>query len=74
MKIVQKGLGYDAKAKWWAGKKLSCDRCGCLFELEAKDAVKVTDDQREGSFGQIKCPECLTVITFSLKRGYQGPG
>ena len=51
MKLIKKG---DLGERVWAG---SCRNCKSEFEALEKE-LKVTHEQRDGSFAHIGCPEC----------------
>ena len=55
MKIIKSGT--TRRNKPWIGKKIECDACGCKFQLEASDRLRVESD-RDGSYYRIKCPDC----------------
>jgi len=65
MKIVKKGK--IEKGEGWEGKKITCDGCGCVFQLERGDRVKPVDsftNQVEGTFYTVKCPKCRRFVDF----------
>ena len=44
-----------------------CRNCGAEVEAERSE-LKITDDQREGIFGEANCPECLHRMFFYPKQ------
>lgn len=58
MKIIDKGN------PWWLGKKVTCNKCGCVMELEMEDRPKLEPDFIE--YGDIvQCPTCINIISVS---------
>lgn len=50
MRIIKEGSLPEEKEK-----RATCSHCGTIFEFKLKEAVR-KDDQREGSWYEIKCP------------------
>lgn len=67
VQILTHGRGRDAMYRH------TCGPCGCEFTFLASDA-KETFDQRDGTYLEIKCPECGMHAYKSKEHGYHGPG
>ncbi len=68
MKILKQGKKPDPD---WVGRRVTCDYCGCLFQLGMEDrkSVHYESDQREGDYYTVKCPmkDCRKRIYFSAQ-------
>lgn len=42
MKIIRKSIKTKSDPIW-VGKRIDCDKCGCIFELEAPDKDRVAE-------------------------------
>lgn len=62
MKIIRSG--NPKRHMWWLDQVLTCSHCGCEFMIEDNDQVAPTDDQRNGSYLSVECPECTYRVTL----------
>jgi ribosomal protein S27E len=53
MKIIKSGIPPHTRTS----PNVTCDHCGCIFQFEAWEGER-HDDQRDGSYYKIGCPEC----------------
>lgn len=51
-KILKEGVGLTAI---YLGE---CPNCHCVFEFDDKEVVDKNEDQREGTFLHLHCPQC----------------
>jgi hypothetical protein len=58
MKVVRKGVIPEDK-KWFG----TCSNCKSQVEAIGKE-LKVTSDQRDGTFGEAPCPICKHRMIF----------
>jgi hypothetical protein len=61
MKIIQPGKDQPS----WLGQQVTCERCECVFELDADDKPQIVW-RLIGMYtaGIIRCPECNLVNEF----------
>lgn len=45
-------------------KAFECSKCGCLFKCQ-RGEYKFHDDQREGSWYDVTCPDCKSDLHTS---------
>ena len=63
MKIKKHGKKFDDGSPF-NGK---CDMCGCEVEV-TRNEIKETNDQRDGDYYWVSCPECRNPIYFRDKK------
>jgi phage FluMu protein Com len=67
VKILKEG-DVAKTIPWYLSRKWECPRCGCVFQLEEKDEVRLWDGhQQEPSdpeqFGAADCPKCKCAVS-----------
>ncbi|TSC82434.1 MAG: hypothetical protein G01um101419_590 [Parcubacteria group bacterium Gr01-1014_19] len=61
-KIIK--TGKKNPGEFWVNKKLTCQKCGCKFQLEETDKVKHVPDFRDGDYYEVNCPQCKNSVIF----------
>lgn len=59
MRIIKRGTPPQDREY-----RATCRNCGTIFEFRAIEAKHV-DDQRDGGFLSIDCPECKSRVTVT---------
>lgn len=49
----------------WIGTVIKCNNCGFSGELEFNDKVVFVQDQRDGDYYEVRCPNCKNVMTLA---------
>lgn len=66
MRVIQEGQINEVNPNWWHGKRLNCEHCRCIFELEPDDTVDAYASRMR--FGDkrvtVKCPTCELPVTY----------
>jgi rubredoxin len=66
MKIIQPGQINEVDPNWWHGKRLTCECCRCIFELEPGDFIDAYASRTR--FGDkrvtVMCPTCEAPVTY----------
>lgn len=68
MKIIRKSIKTKSDPIW-IGKRVDCDECGCIFELEASDKDRVADKTFDHGTARVPRVYGLDMVTAATYVG-----